>query len=156
MKSLFSIFLLLITTHVFSQEILVVNKNTGEPVFGVAVFNFSKSKSAITNLDGEVNLDDFGNSELIFFQHISYRLFSTSKSDILNQGNKVYLISSRQSLGEIVVSASKFFSELRIFSAGMDRSMDSPYSLLLTCRRGDYGFVCQSIPLPPGNTANIQ
>ena len=108
MKSLFSIFLLLITTHVFSQEILVVNKNTGEPVFGVAVFNFSKSKSAITNLDGEVNLDDFGNSELIFFQHISYRLFSTSKSDILNQGNKVYLISSRQSLGEIVVSASKF------------------------------------------------
>ncbi|WP_241148045.1 TonB-dependent receptor [Lacinutrix jangbogonensis] len=89
-----------------AQEIVVLNKNTQEPVVGVAIYNKTKSKSVVSNFNGKVSLDTFESSEIIYFKHLSFELFSIKKVFISNR--KVLLQPKSQGLDEIVISASKF------------------------------------------------
>ncbi len=107
MKFLISICLLfLVSFSVSAQTIKVLNKTTNEPVFGVAIYNKDKSKSEITDLNGQANLDAFMATELLYFQHISHKLKTIKKSNI--QNGRVYLMAGQQGLDEIVISASNF------------------------------------------------
>ncbi len=90
-----------------AQHIKVLNKITQEPVIGVAIYNVDKTKSIITNFRGEAQLDEFLDSEIIYFKHISHVLKKITKIQ-LGASNKVYLDSNTQGLEEIVISASKF------------------------------------------------
>jgi len=92
--------------HVQSQDIVVLNATTQEPVVGVAIFNTTKTKSVVTDFDGKANLTLFNASEVITFKHLSYKLLSVKKSSITNK--IVGLIANAQGLDEIVISASKF------------------------------------------------
>ncbi|MFD1616461.1 TonB-dependent receptor [Gelatiniphilus marinus] len=104
----FAIFLLLFAPNVLiAQHIKVLDKLTNEPIFGVAIYNTNKSKSVISNLDGEANLDLFSNTETIYFKHLTHHLKKLTKSQI-NSLNIVYLDANTQGLQEIVISASKF------------------------------------------------
>jgi len=108
MQFRYTFFLLFFASNfLFAQQIKVLNKLTEEPVFGVAIYNADKTKSVITNLDGEANLDAFSNTETIYFQHLSHLLKELTKSQI-NAFNIVYLDANTQGLAEIVISASKF------------------------------------------------
>ncbi|WP_290697801.1 TonB-dependent receptor [Lacinutrix sp.] len=89
-----------------AQEIVVININTQEPISGVAIYNKTKSKSVVTNFDGEANLNSFEASEIIYFKHLSFKLFSIKK--VLISNFKVNLKPKAQGLEEIVISASKF------------------------------------------------
>ena len=89
-----------------AQEIEVLNKLTLEPIVGVAIYNKTKSKSVITDFNGKANLDTFETSEIIYFKHLSFKLFSIRKAFILDK--KVLLTPKSQGLDEIVISASKF------------------------------------------------
>lgn len=95
-----------------AQQIKVLNKLTKEPVFGVAIYNINKTKSAITNFNGEAQLDAFSNAETIYFQHLSHLLKRITKAQ-LDKSNIVYLDSNTQGLDEIVISASKFSQNKR-------------------------------------------
>lgn len=97
---------LLSVTMVQAQQIKVLSKATHEPISGVAIFNFDKTVSVISDLKGEAELDGFKDSETIIFQHISYQLKTVLKSNITN--SKVILEANTQGLDEIVISASKF------------------------------------------------
>jgi hemoglobin/transferrin/lactoferrin receptor protein len=108
MKSFCSIFFFLFAfTSLQAQNIKVLNSATKEPVFGVAIYNIDKSKSLITNFLGEASLDDFSNTESIYFKHLSHVLKEITKLQ-LGDFNRVYLDSNTYGLDEIVVSASKF------------------------------------------------
>lgn len=108
MQLRYIVFLLFFASNILAaQQIKVLNKLTEEPVFGVAIYNIDKTKSAITNLNGEARLDAFSDTETIYFQHLSHVLKSLSKSQI-NTLNIVYLDANTQGLAEIVISASKF------------------------------------------------
>jgi hemoglobin/transferrin/lactoferrin receptor protein len=108
MKSFCSIFFFLFAfTSLQAQNIKVLNSATKEPVFGVAIYNIDKSKSVITNFLGEASLDDFSNTESIYFKHLSHVLKEITKLQ-LGDFNRVYLDSNTYGLDEIVVSASKF------------------------------------------------
>ena len=108
MKSFCSIFFFLFAfTSLQAQNIKVLNSATKEPVFGVAIYNIDKSKSVITNFLGEASLDDFSNTESIYFKHLSHVLKEITKLQLGNF-NRVYLDSNTYGLDEIVVSASKF------------------------------------------------
>ena len=108
MKRLISLFLFLFVSLAFSQEITLRNNITYQPIPGVAVFNASKSKSTITDLNGIANLNEFNDTEVIYFRHLSYQILKTTKQDILQGTKRLLLQPNTQSLGEIVVSASKF------------------------------------------------
>ncbi|WNH13823.1 TonB-dependent receptor plug domain-containing protein [Thalassobellus suaedae] len=102
---LFCFFFVAITAQ--TQNIKVLSKDTNEPIIGVAIYNIDKTKSVITNFLGEANLDEFSNSEIIYFKHLSHILRRIVKTE-LRPLNRVYLNSNTQGLEEIVISASKF------------------------------------------------
>ncbi len=91
-----------------AQEITVLDKETGEPVFNVAVFNKDKSKHLLTGFNGEANISGFSSNEVIFFRHVSHSDFHATKRQILQKKGKVYLASTKNELSEVVLSVSKF------------------------------------------------
>ena len=88
-----------------AQEVMIINKKSRAPIAGVAVYNISKTKSAVSDLEGNVSLDLFKKGEKITFQHISFEKVTFLKSQI---SQVVYLTPNAQGLSEIVISASKF------------------------------------------------
>ncbi len=100
-------FFLLLVTSLSAQQIKVLNKLTEEPISGVAIYNLDKTKSVVTNFKGEALLDEFSDSETIYFQHLSHLLKTIVKSELKNV-TIVFLDSNTQGLEEIVISASKF------------------------------------------------
>ena len=107
MRLFYVIFFLFLALPLKAQNIKVISKNTNDPVYGVAIYNKDKSKTAVTNFLGEANLDAFTNSEKIYFKHLSHLLKVISKEQLQNT-NKVYLKSNTEGLDQIVISASKF------------------------------------------------
>ncbi|GAA4966483.1 TonB-dependent receptor plug domain-containing protein [Algibacter aquimarinus] len=107
MKGFYLFFFFLFSLSIQAQTIKVLNKVTQEPIFGVAIYNVDKTKSVVTNFIGEANLDEFSQTEIIYFKHISHTLKQITKLE-LGTSNRVYLESNREGLQEIVISASKF------------------------------------------------
>jgi hemoglobin/transferrin/lactoferrin receptor protein len=92
-------------SNLIAQEVRVLDISTLEPIMGVAVFNSDKSKSGVTDFNGTLVLDQFGDNELITFQHISYVHKTLLKSKI---DKFLFLKQKELSLDEVVISASKF------------------------------------------------
>ena len=105
MKQLNLLFLFFYCINISAQEVVILSQTSKEPVVGVAVYNSSKTKSTISDIDGKVNLDAFQENERITFQHISFIKVVFRKNNI---NSIVYLKSKSQDLEEIVISASKF------------------------------------------------
>ena len=102
-----TIIFLLFNLAIQAQQIKVLNSITEEPVYSVAIYNFDRSKSVISNINGEANLDRFLSTEVLYFQHLTHISRLILKSDI-DRSFIVYLDSNTQGLNEIVISASKF------------------------------------------------
>ena len=88
-----------------AQEVVILNQTSKEPIVGVAVYNSSKTKSVISDIDGKISLDVFQENERIIFQHISHIRVVLRKSSI---NSIIYLKTKPQDLDQIVISASKF------------------------------------------------
>ena len=104
---------LFISSLLFAQKIQVVQKATNSPVSDVAVYNEDKSKNGLSDFDGFVDISSFSANEIIYFQHISHRLLSITKSAIAANGNIVRLEEDASDLDEIVLSVSKFGQKKR-------------------------------------------
>ncbi|HER40252.1 MAG TPA: TonB-dependent receptor, partial [Salinimicrobium catena] len=91
MRLIFSFALLFFSAISWSQEITVLDKESQQPIFNVAIFNKDKSKSILTNFDGRANLSQFSPGEIIFFRHVSHKEFHSTKKQILQRNNQVLL-----------------------------------------------------------------
>ncbi|MCC8359369.1 TonB-dependent receptor [Salinimicrobium sediminilitoris] len=111
MRLFLSLLLFLFFAISSAQEIVVLDRESGQPIFNVAVFNKDKSKSLLTGFDGEANLSVFSSGEIIFFRHVSHAEFHATKKQILDRGSKVYLEPTKNELDEVVLSVSKFEQE---------------------------------------------
>lgn len=85
-----------------------MDADSGSPISNVAVFNKTKSKTAITNFDGKTNLSVFADNERILFRHINYEEYQTTKQNLLKKGNRLYLVQKTEQLDEVVLSVSKW------------------------------------------------
>tara|TARA_Y100000589_G_scaffold70891_2_gene63191 strand:+ start:528 stop:2996 length:2469 start_codon:yes stop_codon:yes gene_type:complete len=65
----------------FSQEVIILDSEQN-PISNVAVFNASKTKSALSDNHGIINLSRFLENEKILFQHPSYLILEIEKSEI--------------------------------------------------------------------------
>ena len=106
-KTIFVIFLLLVQI-VSSQEVIILDIDTKEPVLNVAVYNTEKSKTVLSDFDGKCDLSVFDKDERITFKHISYEVRKFSKSQIFRQKSIVYLVIKAEQLDEVVMSVSKW------------------------------------------------
>ena len=80
-KIKYCILILLFPWVIFSQERIVVD-NEKNPISNVSAFNSLKTKSALSNSEGIINLSRFLLNDTIIFQHPSYKLKKTVKSRI--------------------------------------------------------------------------
>lgn len=107
MKHRITVFFLLFVTTIFSQTITVIDAETGKPVEAVAVFNKSKTTSAVSDELGKVDVSDFKSNELLTFAHVSYAEYQEIKSVIKRNNYYVYLSKNSEQLDEVVVSVFK-------------------------------------------------
>jgi len=98
---------LLITISLHAQELQVLDKITKNVIVHVAVYNLENSKSAITDINGIVDLSIFSEDDLLIFQHISHVEKRIFKSDI-SSNHILYLAEDQNVLQEVVLSANKF------------------------------------------------
>ena len=82
MKFLYSFLLSLFFWNLSAQKVIIVDENSREPIVGVTIFNFVKTKTNISGFEGKVSITRFQNFERIYFQHISYLRKSVVKSNL--------------------------------------------------------------------------
>lgn len=107
MKQVIVVLFLIIITPVFSQTLTVIDAETGKPIDAVAVFNFEKTKSAISNEDGILNISDFSKNEILIFSHVAYAEFQVKKTTLKLNNYQVYLSKESEQLDEVVLSVFK-------------------------------------------------
>lgn len=105
MKRILVFFSCFIFSFAIGQEVIILDKNSKEPIAGVVAYNNVKTNSAMSDLEGKILLDGFRTNETIVFQHILYVRHRIKKGNI---SNIIYLEHQSQDLDEIVISASKF------------------------------------------------
>lgn len=125
MRILISIFFLAVSLSAFGQQVQVTNATTGEPVPAVLVYNKSKSVTAVTDNNGQVPLEKFNETESIYFQALGFTTGRTTKQQVAQQNNILYLAPESQKFDAIVISATKFQQRRqdvpqRIFSQSID------------------------------------
>lgn len=99
-----------------AQSIKVYNKTSGQPLPDVAVYNEIKSKSAITDFDGVVDISEFSNNEILYFAHVSHKTISIVKSKLKRLGYKIFLETDENALSEVIISVSKWKQEQKDIS----------------------------------------
>ena len=110
MKVFFFVFFLFTVTFQ-AQEITLLDAVSNEPIVGAALYNNSKSKSVVSDIDGKLSLVNFTRNERITVQHVSYYSKTIFKSEILN--NTIFLNPNTHALEEVVISASRFEQDKR-------------------------------------------
>lgn len=108
MRLLLSFGFLLLATLSWSQEITVLDKESGQPIFNVAIFNKDKTKNTLTDFDGKADLSKFASGEILFFRHVSHIEFHTTKRQLEQRKNRIYLEANENQLQEVVLSVAKF------------------------------------------------
>ena len=103
-----SIFLFLFLQLAFGQTITVLETDSEIAISGVAIYNLNKSKTLVTDINGQASLDIFSDNEILFFRNFLYEKHQITKLEIVKNNNKVYLTTKVEDLNQIVISASKF------------------------------------------------
>ncbi len=109
MRQLYLIFFLALSIQALTaQEIVVLDKNSNEPIVNVAIFNPDKSRATATNIDGKADISRFRAEEELIFKHMSHKELQISKRDILAGNNKIFLEAEENLLEQVVLSAGRF------------------------------------------------
>ena len=90
-----------------------MERESGQPVADVAVFNADRSASAITDANGLVDLSAFSERERITFRHIGYEPLTATKQAMLSKGPSIFLDIRLEELQEVVMSVSKWEQQRR-------------------------------------------
>jgi len=104
---LFIFTLFICNISLYAQEIKVLDETTFSPISNVAVYNKDRSKSAISDENGNIDLSIFSREELLIFQHISHLEKRILKLEISGEP-VIYLTEDQNLLKEVVLSANRF------------------------------------------------
>ncbi|QXP72996.1 TonB-dependent receptor [Tenacibaculum sp. AHE15PA] len=107
MKQVITLFFLLTITAIFSQNLTIIDAETGKRIDEVAVFNKNKTISSISTIDGVVDITKFNDNEILIFSHVSYAKFQEKKAVLKQNNYQVFLSKQSEQLDEIVVSVFK-------------------------------------------------
>tara|TARA_B100000787_G_scaffold153966_1_gene128498 strand:+ start:25417 stop:27882 length:2466 start_codon:yes stop_codon:yes gene_type:complete len=99
--------LFLITVSSYAQEVKVVDKETGKPIYNVTVFTEKQYFSSATDSKGIVDISLVKEQDILLFSHISYSLKSRTKGTLKNQNYTIYLTRQSEQLDEVVLSVFK-------------------------------------------------
>lgn len=89
------------------QVIVVLDGEDHRPIPNVIAYNADKSKTSLSDLDGQCDLSKFEQGERITVMHIGYQSVKGTKGALLKKG-KLYLELTAEQLDEVVMSISKW------------------------------------------------
>lgn len=101
-------FLLMIACSVFSQELVVKDRVTHQPLEMVAVYRHHPTVAVVTNFKGRVNISEFQDTDSIFIQLLGYESVIFSYDQLKKMQFKLYLDQVDFSLDEVVISATRW------------------------------------------------
>ena len=104
--NILSLLFILFFSEVLSQKITLVDSTSGRPIRGVLVFDSERTTRAVSNRNGLVNLNNFKDSDSIFFTHIVY-VRKTLLYNSLKEGDNIILSPKALGLNEVVLSVSR-------------------------------------------------
>lgn len=107
MKTIGYFVLFLMTVSSFAQQVKVVDKETGKPIFNVIVFSENQKFNTSTDKKGLADITSVKSTESITFSHVSYALKIQKKSTLKAQNYIVYLTRQSEYLDEVVLSVFK-------------------------------------------------
>ncbi len=107
MKFLNLLVLVLVGHFSFAQKCLVVDKDSELPVSNVQVLNEDRSKTAVSDRNGIVDLGVFDEMELLTFTHVSYVEMELLKKQVRKEFTTVFMQYKTELLREVFVSATK-------------------------------------------------
>ncbi|WP_062057107.1 TonB-dependent receptor [Aquimarina longa] len=109
---LLTLFLLVILLPLFgnAQKITIYSASSNMPIPNVAVHNKDKSRSAITDFDGVVDISAFSDTEMLYFAHVSHMGLQRLKSKVI-KSHFLYLEPDENQLSEVIISVSKWKQE---------------------------------------------
>ena len=99
------------TSVSIGQQITVRDSETNEVLSDVAVFNDSRDKSTISDLNGNVDLKLFSSEKKIYFQLLGYSLLELYLDDIKDE-SIVLLYQESQNLDEVILSVARSASNV--------------------------------------------
>ena len=90
-----------------AQEIKVLDKETGKPIYNVSVYTEDPSFNSSTNKEGVVDISAVKIKDILILSHISYAIKSIQKTLKENNGYVIYLSKQSEQLDEVVLSVFK-------------------------------------------------
>lgn len=102
------LFCIVISLSAQGQQVLVVDKETDEPIHLVTVISDDDNKAAITNTQGQADLSHISKSAKLTFRHPSYRTVTLTFPELLGLNYRVVMRERVRSMGNVVVSASRW------------------------------------------------
>ncbi|WP_167615533.1 TonB-dependent receptor plug domain-containing protein [Maribellus sediminis] len=106
-KQLLTFVLLLLTSTLFSQELVtVIDAKNGSPVEGVLLI--SEKHTTQTDGKGKARLDGFKEDESIKFQHSSFLSTTSTRNKIAKHGNVILLVENPIKIDEVVISVNRW------------------------------------------------
>ena len=90
-----------------AQEIKVLDKETGKPIYNVSVYTEDPYFNSSTNEEGVLDISAVKIKDILIFSHISYAIKSIQKKLIENNGYVIYLSKQSEQLDEVVLSVFK-------------------------------------------------
>lgn len=107
MKYQLCLFFTFISIQAFTQTVKVIDFESELPIENVMVYNENKKIVNHTNKDGKVQLFEYGDDEIISFNHIGFVELEMLKRDLKKVNYVVKLYKKSQLLEEIVLSVSR-------------------------------------------------
>jgi hemoglobin/transferrin/lactoferrin receptor protein len=98
----------LLPTILNSQILQILDSSTGEPIEGVALFNYSRTKLAISDKNGIVKIENFESKDTIYFQHPSYHREIFTMKELELMSHRIFLRKYIRMLEEFVFSTHKW------------------------------------------------
>ncbi len=101
------LFLILIPLSAKSQQVKVLDRETGFPLQNVTIYNDSRDLVVYTNKNGLADLSAFKESDIISFNHLSCIEFEILKKELGIINFVVKLTNRAEQLDEVILSASR-------------------------------------------------
>ncbi len=98
----------LLASFLSAQNIQIINEKNGEPVSFVTVSNADASKTALSDIDGVVSIEQFNADDTLRFFHASFESIEVSYNSIKDNQWVIEMSENFLDLDEIVVSANKW------------------------------------------------
>ncbi|MBL7138340.1 MAG: TonB-dependent receptor [Bacteroidales bacterium] len=103
----FLLVLSLLSVSVMTQQVTVLDRSDLQPIDQVSVTNQSHNYLVVTNTLGKIDISGFEASDTLFFTHIAFQPYITTKKELSRPDARIYLTEHIIRLDEFVISANR-------------------------------------------------